>query len=257
MWLWILIDLGDDSEEPFNLWAVNPRRTQVPSCTLTGRPETSPGYWRHQLTPAAMETPSPSSVLPTGSGGTGCCAFHLQGEKSPGASQGQLLASFLVSGFSFNIHTTESTSVLTDQICKDLLWLTLIFHWTSGSKHFAGWDDISSKVQPRFLLSFKHVLLLSRGSPTLWLGDIHPSCLWYPYDSPMLLYRAPLPILNVKDRTTAQCTYSSKLFNAGILLVNPNGAEIQPIVCCCILQSFYRCWRCDEVKCLIDNSAFG
>lgn len=146
-WVWILIDLGDDSEEPSNLWAVNPDQTQVSSCTLTGRLVTAPGYQRYLLTPVGMETPSPSPALPTGSGSIDCCAFHLQGDKSPRASQGQLLASSLVGGF-FDIHTAVSISVLADHICKRLLWLTLNFHWAYGPKHFEGWADISSAEVP-------------------------------------------------------------------------------------------------------------
>lgn len=274
MWVWILIGFWDDSEEPSNFWAVNPHQTQVPYCTLIERLGISPGYQRCLLNPVRMETSSPSPVLPTSSGSTGCCAFHLQGYVSPGASRGQQLASCPDSGFFFDIHTTVSTSVLTDQIHEDLLWLTLNFSWVYGPKHFEAWADISSKVQLRFLLSFKPTLLLRRGSPALWLDDIHLSSLWYLNDSPSLLYRAPVTNLDAKGPTTVQCTYSRKHFNAGILLINqtptisevaiffcritlPNGAQVPSITGCYLLQSFYRCCSCDETKCLIDNSAFG
>lgn len=147
-----------------------------------------------------------------------------------------------------------------DQNHKHLLWPSPNFHLAYVPKHFEGWADISTWVQWRFPLSFKHNLLLIRGSPTLGLDNIHPSCLWYVSYSPRLLYRAPVLSLDAKDPTAAQSTYSSKHFSAKIFLVNLtpatsdvpiffcritllNGAQVQAITGCYLLQSSCRCCR--------------
>lgn len=147
-----------------------------------------------------------------------------------------------------------------DQNHKHLLWPSPNFHLAYVPKHFEGWADISTWVQWRFPLSFKHNLLLIRGSPTLGLDNIHPSCLWYVSYSPRLLYRASVLSLDAKDPTAAQSTYSSKHFSAKIFLVNLtpatsdvpiffcritllNGAQVQAITGCYLLQSSCRCCR--------------
>lgn len=72
------------------------------------------------LTPTGMRHLPLPQHSPTVQAALAAVPFVFR-DMSPGASQGQLLASSLAGGFSFDIHTTVSTPVLTDQVHKDLL----------------------------------------------------------------------------------------------------------------------------------------